>query len=395
MQLSKMTIAMACLALCAVNAPAQVVVTKTAGAKVNVDLSAVTASGPAAQIVRRTLEQNLNRSGWMQVAQPAGILVRGTITEAGGQVAFACTVVDAAERVYINATYAQPAALAVHAAHQAAHDIVTRVTGNPSYFLAQLVMIGVRPEGKELHLADSSAQVIQPLTADRTIAVKPRWSPDNRFISYTSYLQRYPDVYTINMTTRQRNRISAYPGLNSGGAISPDGASVALILSKDGNPDLYIKDLASSRLTRLTHSRAVEASPTWSPDGQRIVYVSDAVGTPHLYIVSRHGGNPERLTMRGSQNSSPDWGKNGLIAYQTMVGGRFQIAIIDPATKQERILTPHDASYEDPSWAPDGRHLAAARTINHRSSIYLLDSMGGDPVALTTSGEWTSPAWSR
>ena len=95
---------------------------------------------------------------------------------------------------------------------------------------------------------------------------------------------------------------------------------------------------------------------------------------------------------------APDWGKNGLIAYQTYTGGKFQIAVMDPATMQERVITPFDASYEDPSWAPDGRHLAAARSVNYSYSVSLLDSMaalGDKPVALTSTGEWTSPAWSR
>ena len=115
-------------------------------------------------------------------------------------------------------------------------------------------------------------------------------------------------------------------------------------------------------------------------------------------MISSSGGAPQRLTTRGTQNVAPDWGKNGLIAYQTYTGGKFQIAVMDPATRQERILTPFDASYEDPSWAPDGRHLAAARSIQYNYSVYLLDSMaalGDKPVALTSTGEWTSPAWSR
>ena len=109
----------------------------------------------------------------------------------------------------------------------------------------------------------------------------------------------------------------------------------------------------------------------------------------------RLGGAPDRLTVRGSQNVAPDWGKNGLIAYQTLTGGKFQIAVMDPATRQERIITPYDAAYEDPSWAPDGRHLVAARGVNYSYSVSLLDSMGDKPVALTTSGDWYAPAWSR
>ena len=386
------------LILSALSASAQVVVSKSASNKMGVDLSGVQASGGAALAARRTLENDLARSGWMQVAAPGqgAILVRGSITESGGQVSFLCQVTDQAGQTYINATYSQPTAMAIYAAHQAANDIVLKTTGKPTFFLAKLVMIGARGGAKELYLADAGAQDVRQVTQDKSMALKPRWSPDNRFISYTSYLKRWPDVYTIELATGARNRAAAYSGVNSGGAISSDGRSMVLVLSKDGNPDLYVQDIGSKRLTRLTNTpRATEGSPCWSPDGSRIAYVSDASGSPQIYLLSRSGGAPDRLTFRGSQNVSPDWGSNGLIAYQTLTGGKFQIAVIDPAVKQERVITPFDAAYEDPSWAPDGRHLAAARSVNYSYSVYLLDSMGDKPVALTTSGDWYAPAWSH
>ena len=382
----------------AVSASAQVVVSKSAADKVGVNLSGIQVSGGAATAAFKTLENNLNRSGWMRVApaNEAAIVVKGTLSESGGQVSFSCTAADAAGRTYLSATYAQPVAQAIYLAHQAANDIVVKTTGKPTYFLARLAMIGNQGRAKELYIADSSAQLIHQVTTDRSISLKPRWSPDNRLISYTSFLKRYADIYTIDVASGARAQAASYPGVNSGGAISPDGRSMALILSKDGNPDLYVKDLPTGRLTRLTNTpRATEGSPAWSPDGARIVYVSDLPGSPQLYVVSRSGGSPERLTYRGSQNAAPDWGANGLIAYQTLVGGKFQIAVMDPAAKQEKHVTPFDAAYEDPSWAPDGRHLAAARAVNYSYSVYLLDSMGDKPVALTTSGDWTAPAWSR
>jgi TolB protein len=387
------------LALCAVAALAQVTVSKSGGGDVGVDLSGVSASGgPAAQLALRTLRSNLDRSGWMKVVPPAqaSLFVRGQIQESAGRVQFACTATNALGQVYLNATYAQSVPHAVTVAHQAANDVVVRATGKPTFFLARLVLIGVRNGRKELFLADSSAQALTQLTRDGSTVLKPRWSFDNRLISYTSHLSKWADVYTIELATGVRKREAAYPGMNTGGAISPDGRSMALILSKDGNPDLYVKDLPSGRVERLTNTpRANEGSPVWSPDGSRIAYVSDSTGTRQIYSISRASRAVERLTTSGRDNLSPDWGANGLVAYQTLVGGKYQIAYLDPLSKQSVVVTPHDASYEDPSWAPDGRHLVAARSVNYSSSVYLLDTMGGQPVALATSGDWYAPAWSR
>ena len=377
---------------------AQITVSKVAGAKIGVSLANVQASAsPAAALVARVLRQDLERSGHFQIVAPdrASVRVGGPVAETGGRVSFQCTALDGANRTLLSRAYVQTPQNAVYAAHAAADDLVAAITGKKSFFMARLALIGVQGNTKKVYVADSSMQDVRPITQNNAICLKPRWSPDNAKLVYTSYLRRFPDVYTYDLATGRIAVAAAYPGVNSGGAISPDGRFMALILSKDGNPDLYVKDLSSGALTRLTATpNAVEGSPSWAPDSSRLVYVSDSSGSPQLYVMSRTGGQPTRLTTTGSQNVAPDWGKNGLIAYQSLQG-QFQIAVIDPASRQSRVITPFDAAYEDPSWAPDGRHIAAARSVRYQSSIYLLDTEGDKPVALSTSGDWRAPAWSH
>jgi TolB protein len=114
-------------------------------------------------------------------------------------------------------------------------------------------------------------------------------------------------------------------------------------------------------------------------------------------MVNRNGGHPERLTRRGSENVAPDWGPNNLIAFASKLGGQYQICVIDPSNRETRQITRDYADYEDPSWAPDGRHIAASRTQNYRTEVYILDTMGDAPIPLTDykgNGDWYSPAWS-
>jgi TolB protein len=92
---------------------------------------------------------------------------------------------------------------------------------------------------------------------------------------------------------------------------------------------------------------------------------------------------------------APNWGKNGWIACSSRVGGRYQIALVNPATRSTRLLETDYADYEDPSWAPDGRHIICSRTSGYRSAIYLLDTLKDSPVALISgSDDWYSPACS-
>ena len=366
--------------------------------KIGMSMTPFTAGGGAAAAFRKTLADDLARSGYFRmVSGSAEFTLSGTAEDTGGGVEARCHVVETAgSGARFSKSYSGDSATARRLAHKAADEIIEALTGKPGFNSARMVLVGNRSGSKELYLCDSDGLGMQQLTSDKSVSIGPYWSPDGSKITYTSFKQRYPDVYMIDLPSGNRKKIASYPGLNSGGAISPDGRYVALILSKDGNPDLYIKNLASDQLTRLTQTKnGAEASPSWSPDGSRIVYVSDRAGSPQLYIISRNGGEPRRLSSRGSQNVAPEWGANGIITFASLIG-RFQVCTINPDTGEFRQISPGDGGdYEDPSWAPDGRHIVCARARQYRSGIYLLDTKGDSPVALLeTSGDWYSPAWS-
>lgn len=382
------------------DASAQVRVVKGAGQKVGLDWSGLRAApSPGAAAFRQVLTDDLSRSGWFAPA-PAGqgqVALQGQCDESGGSLAVEIRVVEVAgARSLLSKRYPAPSVEARRLAHKVADEIVEAVTGRKGMASARMVIVGNRTRVKELYLCDADGTGLMQLTQDRSINLAPRWSPDGRTITYTSYLMKYPDVYTIDVASGARNRVSKYPGLNTGGALSPSGREMALVLSKDGNPELYIRNMSGGQLTRLTTTpRAAEACPSWSPDGQRIVFVSDQPGTPQLYVVGRDGGRPMRLTSRGIENVAPCWGRNGWIAFASRQGARYVLCLVHPDTLEWKQITEADADYEDPSWAPNGRHLACSRTANYRSAIYLIDTLGDPPVKLIDSnGDWFSPSWS-
>jgi len=376
-------------------------ITRSAGDKISIDLSGMqVGADEASKLFMQTLQGNMSRSGWFMLGRAghSEVRVNGKVEVQRDQLIVECTVVDAANRrQHMSRSYRLESRNARRLAHRVADDIVLAVTGYKGIASTRIVFVGVKDNGKELFVSDADGGDMIQLTTDRSVAVRPRWSPKADSIVYTSYLQRFPDIYSIELATGRRTILSNQSGLNAGGVISPDGRDMALILSRDGNPELYIRNMATGRLTRLTNTpAAAEASPSWSPDGRRIVYVSDQAGRPHLFIISREGGAPRRVTSRGSENVSPDWGPNNRVAFASRVGGRYQIGILDPDSLDVTYLEhPDFADYEDPSWAPNGRHLIASRKENYRSNLYIIDTMGDPQVRLHNHrGDWYSPAWS-
>jgi TolB protein len=50
---------------------------------------------------------------------------------------------------------------------------------------------------------------------------------------------------------------------------------------------------------------------------------------------------------------------------------------------------------EDPTWAPDGRHVAFVSNRTRRRQVWVIDIESGRVRQLTTVGDARLPSWSR
>ena len=363
--------------------------------KISINLGSFkTGSDAASRSFLAVLKADLNRSGYFSVSSSGGAVNVLGQAVTGSQIKADVHVYKASNRQkFLGKAYSASANAYRSLAHKVADEIVYAVTGKKGMASGRIAVVGNRTGRKELYVCDMDGKGMRQITKDRSIVVGPRWTPDGKNLTYTSYKRGYPNVFM----TGRRDPITRYGGLNASGAVSPDGKQMAVILSMSGNPELWIVSARSGKPVRRLSStkRGNEASPCWSPDGNHICYVSDVSGRPQIYIISKNGGRPTRLTSSGTENVAPNWGKNGYIAFCTRTGGRYRIAIANPKARSMRVLETDWADYEDPSWAPDGRHIVCSRTSNYRSSIYLLDTLKDSPVALISgSGDWYSPACS-
>jgi TolB protein len=376
-----------------------VIIRKTTASKLTVDLTELRAGGSGGTVFLRTVDEDLRRSGWVvPVRTGAGYSAGGTLAAAGNGLRVPLVIQNSETRqTLFNQNVGIDNADPKRMGHRVSDAILKAVTGRRGMSGCRLVLIGASARGKELFVCDADGGNLSPLTSDGSIVLAPTWGPRGDQILYTSFRRGFADCYLLDLRSGKTHQVAQYSGMNMAGDISPNGQDAALVLSKDGNPELYIKSLSSGALTRMTQTRSVgEASPSWSPDGSQIVYVSDAAGvsSPQLYLISRGGGS-RRLTTRGSQNVNPDWGANNLIAYSSRQGGRFALMVYDPALQEHRVIAQDGADYEDPSWAPDGRHIFCTRSEGYRSTIYLLDIMGDPPLKLALPvGNWRSPTCS-
>jgi TolB protein len=354
--------------------------------------------------VTDVLKNDLRLSGYFSLApaSSAEFVQSGTVRGDRSGVVIECIVMQqATKKVLLSKTYQGSGQDLRRAVHKLTDDIVQAITSQPGIAQTKIAFVWSHGGTKELAVMDYDGYNVKQLTYDRSISVRPRWSPDGRKIVYTSYKNLFPDVLEVDLYTGQRMRLAAYPGLNTGASFSPDGLSIALTLSKGGSPELYTMNAQGGELRQLSHSRGGESSPTWSPDGRDIAYVSDESGAPQIWTMGKDGGTASRLTVSPSYNTEPDWSRppansdmKPMLALTSRVGGKFQLGVYDHGTGAVTPVVADGADNEDPSWAPDGRHLVFGKTLHWRTQLYLLDVVTGEQVQLPAiEGGASEPAW--
>jgi TolB protein len=294
--------------------------------------------------------------------------------------------------------YVGSASVARLMAHRFADELVFRYTGEPGIARTKIAYVSELGTARELFVMDYDGYDPRQLTADGFLNLMPRWSPDRRFLVFTTYRNRNTqDIDMIELATGKRWTLVAQGGLNITPVFSPDGNSLAYSSSHEGNAELYRLDTKTKAVQRLTTHAAGDLSPSWAPSGRELVFTSDRSGGPQIFLMSADGSNVRRLTFEGDYNAAPVWSPRGnLIAYVCRTPKKeYKLCVITPDGQKRLQLTTGLGVDDSPSWSPDGRHLVFSSTVEGKSQIYMIDADGKDLERITFTGTHNSaPSWS-
>jgi tricorn protease len=126
--------------------------------------------------------------------------------------------------------------------------------------------------GADLWIADRAGGVARRLTSTPAIESDPHFSPDGRWIAFTSNRSGNPDLYVVSADGGQPTRLSWYPAASYARGWSRDGARVLYASSRGTAPSGYNRLWSVARdggpSTVLPSPWAHDGS--YSPDGNRI-----------------------------------------------------------------------------------------------------------------------------
>jgi dipeptidyl aminopeptidase/acylaminoacyl peptidase len=185
--------------------------------------------------------------------------------------------------------------------------------------------------------------------------------------------------------------------------LSPDGRTVALTRSVDGNSDVWLMDVQRGVMRRFTSDAASEHSGVWSPDGSRIVFSSNRGGFYNLYVKAASGAGREELLATEAPKDVTDrlpssWSLDGrYLLYRTQSAKtRYDLwAWPLDGTAASFPIAQTEADERDGEFSPDGRWVAFESDESGRFEIYVQRFPGpGTKWPISTSGG-AQVRWSR
>jgi len=344
-------------------------------------------------------------------AQNVVYLVAGEVTPTARGYQLALVIHDVVySRVHYQAAYALPAAdqpdfrMAVHAISD---EVIRRTLNVPGAAATRIALARKNGNGNDdLLVVDSDGFGLRRIAGFGGQLYSPVWSPDARRILYTINTEQGWRLVERDVRSGSQRMIDPGGQMINTLAYAPDGRKIAMGLWQGNGTRLVEYDLAGQCCTKVLSGSGtnIDMYPSYSPAGDRLVFVSSRLGNPHVYVMPAGGGNASLISPyqvgAGAYYTSPAWAPTGTrVAFHgtwsQRLRGNYQIMIGDadrPGASIEQITT--RGSNQDPSWAPDGRHLVYTSVGDGPSGLYIIDAESKNRRMLAPGANLRLAEWS-
>jgi Tol biopolymer transport system component len=241
----------------------------------------------------------------------------------------------------------------------------------------------------------------------------PSFSPDGRYITFTSYRDENGEIYLMTADGAEPKRLTTQPQKNDYGAnFSADGKKILFASSDDrlsqANVTLqadgsgarselfHLIDTSGNQMITLMNNPSPIGNPVFSPDSRQIAFEANTGGNIDIYLMDTDGKNRRRITTNNADDGQPVFSPDGKsIVFVSRRDDNYELYMMDVDGSNQRRLTYTPWEEYEPVFSPDGKKLAYVSAKDYDLELMLLDLKTQESLQLTkTPGANINPAFS-
>jgi tricorn protease len=214
------------------------------------------------------------------------------------------------------------------------------------------------------------------------------------------------DIWIADESGKNVTRLTAHPARDAWPRFSPDGKWVAFSSDRKGNLDVYVIPAAGGTPRQLTFHSADDNVLGWTPDGKAVLFSSmrgdDFLAKLWLVDAETGAERPAGTDYGLAASFSPDgkriaYNQRGQVYWRKYYRGSYQtdVFVLDLATRKWANLTQFDGMDSWPMWGRDGFiYFVSDRDGGGLTNIWRVPEKGGKAEKVTqfTSGDVRWPA---